>query len=663
MFLLISIIPIAIIDVISNKSAGKALKNSDFNQLQSVGNHMSERIILFLGRKYRDIAVLAKAQNTVEAFNKLKEYHDNGGATPLGPFNVNSERYKKIYSEIDPFFREYLDAYDFTDIYFICAAHGHIMYTVSEGVDLGINLSTGKYKDIGLAKLWKNVVQTQEPTMIDFNYHEPTGETASFIGTPVFDNDGKLISVLALQISTQRINNIMTNYTGLGETGETYLVGDDYLMRSDSRFSEESTILKTKVDTESTRLGLKHQTGIHVTKDYRDVSVLSFYDHIGLNESFGLDFEWLMVAEIDEAEVVLAATQLRNQILIIGFLMALLVAFFAVWFARYFTKPIVQLKKVSGFLANGDLTQKIEINRDDEIGVLADSFKAMQKNLRKQFSEIKEGVNTLASSSSEILATTSQIAAGTAEAASSISETSATVEEVCQAAQLSTDKAKNISEGAKQTVQVTTTGQKAVEKTISGMNDIREQMATIANTIVNLSEQSQLIGSIIASVNDVADQSNLLAVNAAIEASRAGEQGKGFSVVAQEIKTMAEQSKKATAQVRGILNEIQKATSAAVMATEQGSKAVEIGVKQSLEAGESIRLLSENTNEAMHATTQIAASSQQQLVGMEQIGLAMESIKQAGMENASGMKQSKDTAQDLNELGLKLKQIVELYKL
>lgn len=316
-------------------------------------------------------------------------------------------------------------------------------------------------------------------------------------------------------------------------------------------------------------------------------------------------------------------------------------------------------------IASGDLTVDLSSagKRDDEIGVMIQAFIKMIKTLRDQMQGIKEGVNTLASSSSEILASTTQIAAGTAETATSINETTATVEEVRQAAQLSSEKAKNVSDSAQNTVQVTKTGQKAVEGTISGMNHIREQMESIANTIVGLSEQSQLIGGIIASVNDIADQSNLLAVNAAIEASKAGELGKGFTVVAQEIKSLAEQSKKATAQVRNILSDIQKATTAAVMATEQGSNAVEAGVRQSMEAGESIRVLAESSNEALQATTQIAASSQQQVVGMDQIGLAMENINQAGTENAISMKQAETTAKDLHELGLKLKQIVEQYKI
>jgi methyl-accepting chemotaxis protein len=268
--------------------------------------------------------------------------------------------------------------------------------------------------------------------------------------------------------------------------------------------------------------------------------------------------------------------------------------------------------------------------------------------------QLLETINQLSSSSSEILATTIQVAAGAAETASAVSETTATVEEVKQTAQMSSQKAKYVSESAQKVAQVSQAGRKSVEGTIQGMQRIQEQMESVAESIVRLSEQSQAIGEIIAAVNDLAEQSNLLAVNAAIEAARAGEHGKGFAVVSQEIRSLAEQSKQATAQVRTILGDVQKATSSAVMATEQGTKAVEAALKQSGEAGESIRLLAESVSDAAQAATQIAASSQQQMVGMDQVALAMENIKQASMQNVAGTRQAETAAHSLRELGQKL---------
>jgi PAS domain S-box-containing protein len=293
---------------------------------------------------------------------------------------------------------------------------------------------------------------------------------------------------------------------------------------------------------------------------------------------------------------------------------------------------------------------------------LEDMVKKRTADLSNVLMEVKETVNVLVSSSNQILAATTQVASGTSETAAAITETSATVEEVQQAARQSAEKAKNVADSAQRVAQVSHNGKKAVDETAEAMNRIREHMDSIAQTVVRLSEQSQSIGGIIASVTEIADQSNLLAVNAAIEAAKAGEQGRGFAVVAQEIKNLAGQSKQATSQVRNILNDVQKATGTAVMATEQGSKAVEAGVKQSARAGEAILILAESINEAVQATTQILASSQQQVVGMDQIGVAMQNINQAGTETAVSMVQSEKSAKNLNDLGQKLKELVERFK-
>ena len=335
----------------------------------------------------------------------------------------------------------------------------------------------------------------------------------------------------------------------------------------------------------------------------------------------------------------------------------------AVFLIRGISIPLRRIAEVSDRLAAGDLTATVpQTNRGDEIGVLQASFRRMTENLAELLRQTVEGIGMLGTSASEILATTTQIATGAAETATGVSETTTTVEEVKQTSLVANQKAMAVMEGAQHSVQISQAGRKSVQETIEGMGRIREQMEFIATSIVRLSEQSQAIGEIIATVNDLAEQSNLLAVNAGIEAAKAGEQGRGFTVVAQEVKSLAEQSKQATAQVRGILGEVQKATGAAVLATEQGSKVVEAGVKQSAEVSEAIRQLSESVAEAAQASTQIAASSQQQLVGMDQVAQAMESIKSATAQNVAATRQAGTAAQQLHELGEKLGRLVARYK-
>ncbi len=348
-----------------------------------------------------------------------------------------------------------------------------------------------------------------------------------------------------------------------------------------------------------------------------------------------------------------------------AFILCFVIIFgFALVINPAFLKPMRIATDVADMVARGDLTVRVpSYEGSDEMCNLLRVFRTMVENLRTLTEQIKEAVSALASAATEISASVTEIASGATETATAANETSTTVEEVRQTALDANRKAKHVSESAQKAVQISQSGERAVVTTVEGIRRIEVQMESIAESIMKLSEHGQAIGGIIATVEDVAEQSNLLAVNASIEAARAGEHGKGFAVVAHEVKSLAEQSKQSTSRVRNILDDIQKATSGAVMTTEQGSKAVEAGVKQSQEAGDSIQRLAASVEEAAQATTQIAVSSQEQLVGMDQVVAAMESIKQASAQNVTATKQVESAAHDLQELGQRLKHLVEQYKL
>jgi methyl-accepting chemotaxis protein len=325
------------------------------------------------------------------------------------------------------------------------------------------------------------------------------------------------------------------------------------------------------------------------------------------------------------------------------------------------TKSLQDVAAAAERIAQGDLTVTVQPqSHKDTMGLV---LSKLVQNLRDITQQIHSGVDLLSATTSEILAATAQVAASAAQTASAVTETAATVEQVKQTSLVASQKAKTVAESAQVTVQVSRTGEQSVEKAVNRMEKIREQMESIADSVIKLGEQSRAIGDIITSVGDIADQSNLLAVNAAIEAANAGEHGKGFGVVAQEVRTLAEQSKQATAQVRTILSDIQKATNVAVMVTEQGTKAVESGVAQSLEAGGSIRMLAKSMAEATQAVMQIAASSQQQALGMDQVVIAVDSIKEASNQNVTSMTQVEKGMHHLLELGQRLQQLVGRYKL
>ncbi|MEO7084817.1 MAG: methyl-accepting chemotaxis protein [Gemmatimonadaceae bacterium] len=271
---------------------------------------------------------------------------------------------------------------------------------------------------------------------------------------------------------------------------------------------------------------------------------------------------------------------------------------------------------------------------------------------------LRETSSVIASGSAEILAATTEQAAGANESLAAVSETVATVDEVTQTAEQAAERARAVSSSAQRAADMGKAGRKALDDSVAGMQQVRDQVESIGRSILSLAEQAQAIGEIITSVNDIAEQTNLLALNAAVEAARAGDAGRGFAVVAGEIKSLAEQSKRSTVQVRQILGEIQRATSTAVMTTEQGTKQATNATRQITEAGETIRSLADAVLEAAQSSAQIVASAGQQALGMEQIRHAVGNIHQATQQNLTASRQSEQAAQDLTRLGDRLLTLV-----
>ena len=388
---------------------------------------------------------------------------------------------------------------------------------------------------------------------------------------------------------------------------------------------------------------------------------------------------------------------------IVTFLVAMLFASLLSWnISRVITTPLVEMATVASEFARGNINQEILHQSRDELGVLATAFRdliayirnlaeaatrisqgdlyvqvsprseqdvlslsfvAMTQDLRDMNSRIQQGALTLASSIDQIMVIMHQVAASTTETATSVSETATTVEEVKQTAYVANQNAHQVADNSQRTVQVSQSGEQAVEGTLIGIQHVRDQMESIAHSVVKLGEQTQTISEIIATVNDIAEQSNLLAINAAIEAAKAGEAGKGFAIVAREVRQLAERSKHATAQVHTILSDIQKAAHVARLVTEQGTQSAELCATQAIQAGESIRALSKSITDSAQSVTKIAASSHQQLIGMDQVMTAMNSIKLASTQNIDGMKQIETAIRDVHTVGQTLKELVEQYKL
>ena len=316
----------------------------------------------------------------------------------------------------------------------------------------------------------------------------------------------------------------------------------------------------------------------------------------------------------------------------------------------------------SARVAQGDLSTRLGVNGTSEFTALTDNLNHMAQGLGDLSRQVRDGVAGISSATAEILATVSEHTTAANQQSAAIHETSTTVDEVRAVAEQATQKAGQVAEVAQSAVTAGQEGAQAVDAILHSMRDIREKVQAIAQDILALSEQTAQIGEITATVNDIADQSNLLALNAAIEAAKAGEQGKGFAVVAAEVRNLSEQSKQATAKVRAILGDIQKATNAAVLATEQGTRVADTGLGLAQRAGGVIGQLGSAIQLAAQAAQQIAASVHQQSIGMDQIAQAMREISQGTTQFVAGARQSQAAAEGLNTLARQLQTSTERYK-
>ncbi len=341
---------------------------------------------------------------------------------------------------------------------------------------------------------------------------------------------------------------------------------------------------------------------------------------------------------------------------------ALLAVILGVLITRGIIRPLSESVNLAQAVRSGDLSKRLRVESSDEAGRLTNALNEMADDLTARNKEVQEGMAVLASIADRLSGSATELAENTSKASSAVSETVTTVEQVRRAATTARGRAGNVLTEARDAVGIADAGRSATRETIARMKLIEEHMESIGETVIKLSDQSATIEEIMAAVQDLADQSNLLAVNASIEAARAGEAGKGFAVVASEIKNLADESRAAVERVRGILADTRAWIDAVVRAGEEGGQAVRAGVEQSTRAGESIERLAAGVEASAQAASVIDTSSEQQVVGVDQVAQAMiniENVVRANLDSASDLS---DAAVRLQDLSRHLKSLVERYK-
>ncbi len=324
---------------------------------------------------------------------------------------------------------------------------------------------------------------------------------------------------------------------------------------------------------------------------------------------------------------------------------------------KRFMGPLDEVVESVRAACQGEIGRKAVVRGDDEIGVLAASYNQMLDLIVYLIRQTQESSRRLQQSSNDILSATEQQASGSAEQAASISQTTATMEELASTYRQIAENADQVVSMAEASLNNAESGQQAVMNTLSAMENIKSRTQSSANKILALGERSQQIGQVLTIINSIADQTKILALNAAIEAARAGEAGKGFSVVAIEIRKLAESVVDSTSEIGAIMSEIQTSANDLVMSTEQEIKQVQSGVDLANVTGESLDQILEMVEQTTIAAKEISAATQQQKSATDQVVKAMREVAAVAQQTAAGSRQVAESADALSAMARESSQV------
>lgn len=367
--------------------------------------------------------------------------------------------------------------------------------------------------------------------------------------------------------------------------------------------------------------------------------------------------------QIREAEVAVAQRNLRN-LLYGGMAAGVLLGLGLVNFLSRRLGPLVAGVRLAEAIGSGDLTaQPLPVLATDEIGQLSAALNGMQGNLRRMAGDSRSASADLAAAVQQISAAVQEQAASSQQQLAAVQETSTTMEEISRSAGQIADRSREVSAIADASMRASTAGLQSVADTVRAANAIRDQADALSKTILSLSEKTQTVEDIVASVDDLADRSTLLALNAAIQAAAAGAEGRTFAIVAGEMKLLADQSKAAYVQVRSLLGELQRGIQQSVLYTEETVKRVEAGTSATQESERTLRRMVESVEESSRAFQQIGAATNQQQLAFDQVTQALLSIRQAAGQSEQGARQLREAATNLGRLGERLNDTVAMYRL
>src|SRR3954467_510037 len=325
-------------------------------------------------------------------------------------------------------------------------------------------------------------------------------------------------------------------------------------------------------------------------------------------------------------------------------------------------RSVTEFLTITSQIARGDLTLRGKVT-NDALGNVVDSVNYMLDNFTKVLERVRKAAIDVSSSANEILVASEEMANGATQQDQEITNTSSAVEELTVSMKQVSNNAEASAEAARRALDAAESGNRAVRDTLEGMQRIRASVQATAKKIKSLGDRSLEISEIINVINDITEQTNLLALNAAIEAARAGEAGRGFAVVADEVRKLAEHSRTATKDIAALIKAIQAETNEAVVVMEEGTKEVEVGAKLADQAGKALEAISSVVRQSAELVQEISLASKQQVRGTEGVANAMQIISNITRQTSQGARQTARTVEHMVKLSEQLNEALSQFRI